>query len=103
MIIIAITGFLLPGEDKNVYSYDKTGSVVKGWKPFRTAGHVKGEVSYFKVSGKDYIVVSDDNSLYFLDRTGNIRVNLKEIVKKAEGSASEIKSRIGSICFMHFN
>ncbi len=77
----------IAGEDKNVYSYDKTGSVVKGWKPFRTAGHVKGEVSYFKVSGKDYIVVSDDNSLYFLDRTGNIRVNLKEIVKKAAGSA----------------
>ena len=77
----------IAGEDKNVYSYDKSGSVVKGWKTFRTAGHVRGEVSYFKVSGKDYIVVSDDNSLYFLDRTGNIRVNLKEIVKKAAGSA----------------
>jgi hypothetical protein len=80
----------IAGEDKNVYSYDKTGSVVKGWKPFRTAGIVQGEVSYFKVSGKDYIVVSDNNSLYFLDRTGNIRVNLKEAVIKATGSAMRL-------------
>ena len=31
----------IAGEDKMIYSYDKTGSVVKGWKPFRTAGHGK--------------------------------------------------------------
>ena len=26
----------IAGEDKMIYSYDKTGNVVKGWKPFRT-------------------------------------------------------------------
>jgi len=26
---------LIAGEDKMVYAYDKTGSVVKGWKPFK--------------------------------------------------------------------
>ena len=63
----------IAGEDKLIYSYDKSGNVVKGWKPFRTAGNVKAEISYFKVSGKDYLVASDETSVYFLDRYGNKR------------------------------
>ncbi len=77
----------IAGEDKMIYSYDKTGSVVKGWQPFRTAGTVISEVAYFKVSGKDYIVASDDNSVYFLDRRGNKRLNLSQPVTRAKGSA----------------
>lgn len=77
----------IAGEDKMIYSYEKSGSVVKGWKPFRTSGIVTSEISYFKVSGKDYLVVSDESSLYFLDRTGNKRVTLKEAVTRAKGSA----------------
>ncbi len=78
------------GEDKLIYSYDKTGNVVKGWKPFRTSGLVKAEINYFKVSGKDFIVATDENSIYFLDRTGNKRINLKEPVTKAVGSAMRL-------------
>ncbi len=80
----------IAGEDKLIYSYDKTGSVVKGWKPFRTNSPVRAEISYFRVSGKDYLVVSDENSVYFLDRTGNIRINLKESVTRARGSAMRL-------------
>lgn len=77
----------IAGEDRMIYAYDKTGSVVKGWKPFRTGSTVSYEVVWFRVSGKDYLVVSDENSVYFLDRTGNRRVTLKEPVAKARGSA----------------
>ncbi|MCX6322321.1 MAG: hypothetical protein NTX93_11055 [Bacteroidia bacterium] len=80
----------IAGEDKMIYSYDKTGNVVKGWNLFRTTGYVKAEISYFKVSGKDYLVASDENSVYFLDRAGNKRVNLKESVTKASGSAMRL-------------
>jgi len=80
----------IAGEDKMIYSYDITGSVVKGWKPFRTAGQVKSEISYFKVSGKDYIVASDETSVYFLDRTGNKRLNLKESVTRSKGSSMRL-------------
>jgi WD40 repeat protein len=76
----------IAGEDKMIYSYDKTGNVVKGWTTFRTIGNVTGEIYYFKVSGKDYIVTADDNTVYFLDRAGNKRLNLKESVIKAAGS-----------------
>jgi hypothetical protein len=88
----------IAGEDKMIYSYDKTGNVVKGWKPFRTTGVVKAEINYFKVSGKDYIVASDENSVYFLDRGGNKRLNLTEPVTKAEGSP--IRLTMGSEPFV---
>ena len=80
------------GEDKQIYSYDKTGSVIKGWKPFRTAGYVKAEIGYFNVSGKDYIVVADESAVYFLDRNGNKRMNLNEPVAKAVGSAMRLST-----------
>lgn len=78
---------IIPGEDKNIYAYDKTGSVVKGWKNFRTNGTVTSEIAWLRVSGKDYIIASDESALYFLDRTGSTRLNLKEQVLKAKGSA----------------
>jgi hypothetical protein len=83
---------LIPGEDKMIYEYDKSGSVVKGWKPFRTNGTVKQEIKYFRVSGKDYLVVSDETSLYFLDRTGSVRLKLSEPVTRAKGSELRITS-----------
>lgn len=78
---------VIPGEDRLVYSYEKTGNVVKGWTPFRTAGTVRTPASYFQASGKDYIAVSDDKSLYLLDRYGNKRVNFTEAVGIARGSS----------------
>jgi hypothetical protein len=80
------------GEDRMIYSYDKTGNVVKGWKPFRTTGYVRTEINYFKVSGKDYIVAADENSIYFLDRSGNRRLNLNDQVTQASGSAMRLNT-----------
>jgi WD40 repeat protein len=81
---------LIAGEDRNIYSYDKSGNVVKGWKLFRTQGVVKTQLSYFQVSGKDYIAASDDKSIYLLDRYGNRRVTFREPVVKALGSTLKL-------------
>lgn len=78
---------LIAGEDQLVYAYDITGNTVRGWKPFKTTSQVKSEISWIRVSGKDYLLVSDETSLYFIDRTGNTRLNLKEPVTKAGKSA----------------
>jgi hypothetical protein len=83
---------LVAGEDRLLYSYEKTGNVVKGWKPFRTAGTVRAPANYFHVSGKDYIAVSDDKSLYLLDRYGNKRVSFTESVGMAAGSVLKLGS-----------
>ncbi|MGB8490725.1 MAG: hypothetical protein WCE64_06665 [Bacteroidales bacterium] len=77
----------ITGEDKLVYAYEKNGSVVKGWKPFRTTGMVKSEASYYRISGKDYIVVCDEYSIYFLDRSGNARFTPGKAVTRARGSS----------------
>ncbi|MCX6330730.1 MAG: hypothetical protein NTZ85_14605 [Bacteroidia bacterium] len=83
---------LIAGEDKMIYAYDKTGSLVKGWKSFRTNGYVNSEINWFRVSGKDYLVISDETSLYFIDRSGNPRLTLKEPVTKAKGSSIRLIS-----------
>jgi len=85
---------IIPGEDKLIYTYDISGNVVKGWKPFRTNGVVKTEVRFFRVSGKDYLVASDEITVYFLDRTGSVKLKLKEPVSRAAGS--EIRLTQGS-------
>jgi WD40 repeat protein len=84
---------LIPGDDRLIYAYDKSGNVVKGWKPFQTSGSVKDPVKFFRISGKDYLVAADNANLYFLDRTGNIRLKVKEPVIKARGS--EIRLNTG--------
>lgn len=80
----------IAGDDKKIYSYDKTGNAVKGWNTFITNDLVKSEISYFEVSGKDYLVASDEISVYFLDRAGNKRINLKDPVTKANGSSMRL-------------
>ncbi len=78
---------VIAGEDKLVYTYDRTGSVVKGWEPYRTAGFVTAEAGFYKVSGKDYLVVADESSIYLLDRSGKARLRLNDAVTKARGSS----------------
>jgi hypothetical protein len=85
----------VPGDDRRIYAYDKTGGAVKGWNPFRTTGTVKTELRLFRVSGKDYIVASDEHTVYFLDRTGNIRLKTREPVTKAQGSEMRIDPSSG--------
>lgn len=92
---------IIPGEDKLIYEYDKSGNVVKGWKPFRTNGTVKSEIKYFRVSGKDYLVASDEISVYFLDRTGNVRLKLKDSATRAKGS--ELRITTGTVPALFFS
>jgi len=77
----------IAGEDRKIYAYDRSGSLVRGWNLFITSGKVTEPVKFFRVKGKDYLFAADDQSVYLLDRTGNIRVNLQEPVKKAPGSS----------------
>lgn len=82
----------IAGEDNMIYAYDKTGSVVKGWNTFKTTTPVTTEIKFFRVSGKDYIVAADQSAVFFLDRSGNKRLTLKESVKKAKNSGMRLTS-----------
>ncbi len=82
----------IPGNDRVLYAYDKTGSVVRGWRNYKTPGPMIREVSWLRVSGKDYLIAADDRSLYFLDRTGNTRIRLSEQVSCARNSAVRLST-----------
>ncbi len=83
---------LIAGEDRLIYAYDKSGDAVRGWKPFKTAGTVNTEINWCRVSGKDYLIVADNASIYLLDRRGNIRLRPDEAVTKAPGSSLRLSA-----------
>ena len=82
----------VPGEDRKIYAYDKSGNVVKGWVPYKTNSLVQSEMKFFRVSGKDYIIAGDESGLYFLDRKGSVRFTVREPVRKAVKSEMRLLS-----------
>jgi hypothetical protein len=80
----------ISGEDNKIYVYDRSGTPVRGWNIFTTRGRVQDPVEFFRVRGKDYLFAADDQAVYVLDRTGNIRVAHQEPLRKAAGSAARL-------------
>ena len=103
----------IAGNDRIIYAYDKSGNVVRGWEQFKTNGIVTSTIEFFRVSGKDYLVVNDEENMYILDRRGSPRVNVKEPVARAAGSNLRLtsgssprillSSRQGALKFISFN
>jgi len=65
---------LVPCKDKKVYLYDLEGNLVKGWEFGETEHKVMSEPSHYIVGNEDYIVFNDKYKAYFLNRTGNPKV-----------------------------
>ncbi|MEN8201250.1 MAG: hypothetical protein ABFS28_01555 [Bacteroidota bacterium] len=63
-------------DDRKIYVYDIEGKLITGWKFGKTESLVTGEIKHFRISEKDYIVVSDRNRTYFLDRRGRDRIKV---------------------------
>lgn len=80
----------IAGEDRKIYAYDRSGTVVRGWNLFTVRGKVSDPVAFYRVRGKDYLFVADDQAVYVLDRTGNIRVAHQEPLVKAPGSGASL-------------
>ena len=72
--------------DKKIYLYDKHGKPVEGWNTKQTEEVVVKPVRFFRLSNKDYLVLSDAKKVYILDRRGNDRVIPKEAVVTAPNS-----------------
>ncbi|MBN1159145.1 MAG: DUF3352 domain-containing protein [Bacteroidales bacterium] len=76
----------IPCEDRQVYVYDKEGSLLSGWEFGTTENIVTQPVQHFKVLDKDYIVFGDRFRTYILDRRGNIRTNVTTYFQKSTGN-----------------
>ena len=66
----------IAGEDRGVYLYDKTGSLVRGWNIPRTESPVTMTLQHYRVGSKDYIVFADHFNTYILNRRGEPRVRV---------------------------
>ena len=73
-----------PCEDRNVYLYDIGGDLIKGWEPAKTDKPIVTRVQYFRVKGKDYVVLADQYRLYILDRRGKERVRVASVLDLPE-------------------
>jgi len=72
------------GEDQNVYVYSKEGNIVKGWSFKGTESKVTSEIQHFRIGNRDYIVFADQLMIYILDRRGNTRVKLNQVIPKSK-------------------
>jgi len=66
--------------DRKVYAYDLEGNIVPGWVFEKSEETVTRPVQHFRLGDKDYLVFADAIRAYILDRRGNERVALKEIL-----------------------
>ena len=69
--------FFIACKDHKVYLFDKKGKIVSGWAPPKTEHNVLQPVQFFRVENKDYLVFTDKNRGYILDRKGKTIVTIK--------------------------
>jgi hypothetical protein len=65
--------FFVAGEDKKIYAYDRDGKLIPKWNFEGTESLVTKPIRHYDIDGKDYLVFSDKQNTYFLDRQGKSR------------------------------
>ena len=65
---------LFVGGQGGVLLYGLDGKQVEGWGMKQPEGRLRGEISHFVTSGKDYIVSHDQYAYYYTDRRGAPRM-----------------------------
>jgi len=62
------------GEDRKIYVYTIEGDIVTGWRFGKTESEVTTPPQHFRIGDNDYILLSDRNRAYFLNRRGRDRI-----------------------------
>lgn len=78
--------YFLAGEDRKIYAFDKDGKKLSGWEFDRTEKIVTKPLQHFRINGLDYIVLSDANRPYILDRKGKERVKPMRLFPPAKNT-----------------
>lgn len=76
--------------DKKIYVFDSKGKAVNGWTFGKTETTVTHPVQFFKIAGKDYITIFDQNRPYIVNRKGEERVKPNNYFVKAPNSTVSI-------------
>lgn len=73
--------FFIPCKDKKVYAYDIQTNILPGWSFEESEATVKSEIQHFRIEETDYILFSDKNRIYILNRRGEEKLITKNIQK----------------------
>jgi hypothetical protein len=84
----------IAGQDRKIYVYDIETNLVTGWKFGKTESAVTRAPQHFRISDKDYIVFTDKNRSYFLDRSGKQRIKPKQRVVFSPGNPFSLDMNI---------
>jgi hypothetical protein len=83
----------IAGKDKKIYAYNKEGNLINGWNFDQTESIVRQPVNHFRIGTKDYIVFGDRLRTYILDRKGNTRVNVRELIPRSQNNNYYLESK----------
>jgi hypothetical protein len=65
--------FFIAGEDKKIYAFDRWGKLVQNWSFAGSETLITKPGMHIEVGDKDYLIFSDKQNTYFLDRQGKSR------------------------------
>ena len=65
--------FFIAGEDRKIYAFDRWGNLVKNWNFAGSETPITKPGMRIVVGDKDYLIFSDKQNTYFLDRQGKSR------------------------------
>jgi len=65
--------FFIAGEDKKIYAFDRWGKLVQNWTFAGSETLITKQGMRVEVGDKDYLIFSDKQNIYFLDRQGKTR------------------------------
>jgi len=65
--------FFIAGEDQKIYAFDRWGNLVKSWNFAGSETLITKPGMRIEVGDKDYLIFSDQQNTYFLDRQGKSR------------------------------
>lgn len=83
----------IPCDNDIVYGYYGTGKPLSGWLFNKPIGNISRPVQWFKIDGNDYLVIVDNKgAVYFLDRKGQKRFEVKDKVFTSVNNTFEIDS-----------
>lgn len=66
-------------QSNSLLMYNKKGKLVNGFK-YRPSGVIKTQPQHFRISNKDYIVFATNNTMKVLNRQGNDRIIVRDVI-----------------------
>jgi len=79
--------FFIPCEDKKIYVYNIDGNILPGWKFGETETKMTTPVQHFRIKDSDYIIFSDKNKSYFLNRRGEEKIKPQKIIQISKNNS----------------